>query len=137
MRRRLTGLLLAPLVSVLLVLLVANCRRVSTEDQPISARATTDARTEPGHGVRGRVTTADGAPISTTMVQAESLDAPKQAIPELAVMTGKDGSYWWPLKPGHYRLSVAADGYPRVSREVIVRPGEVARLDFILKKASP
>jgi len=137
MRRPPTGSLLLPLASILLVLVVANCRRVATEDQPISARATTDARTEPGHGVRGQVRTADGAPISTTMVQAESLDAPKQAIPELAVMTGKDGSYWWPLKPGHYRLSVAADGYPRVSREIIVRPGEVAQLDFILKRASP
>jgi hypothetical protein len=71
------------------------------------------------------------------MVQAESLDAPKQAIPELAVMTGKDGGYWWPLRPGRYRLSVAADGYSRLSQEVIVRPGELAQLNFTLKRASP
>jgi hypothetical protein len=68
------------------------------------------------------------------MVYAESLDNPKQAIPEIGVLTNENGNYLWPLRPGRYRLTIKAEGYPPVSREVVVRPNEAAQLDFTLKK---
>jgi Carboxypeptidase regulatory-like domain len=135
MRRLLSSLLLVSVVLALL-LAIAHCR-LASEDQPIAARPRVEPQKAPAYGVRGRVTSAEGAPVIGRMVQAESLDKPKRAIPELAVMTGEDGSYWWPLKPGHYRLSIAAEGYQAAFQEVIVRPDQIAQLDFSLKKAPP
>jgi hypothetical protein len=123
------------LVSLALALLpLVACQRGAREDEMVSSRANAGSQPTSPHGVSGRVTTADGKPIVRTMVQAESLDNPKQAIPEIGVLTGKDGSYLWPLRPGRYRLTIKAEGYPPVSREVVVRPNEAAHLDFTLKK---
>lgn len=133
MRPLLNNLLLVS-ISVVLMMVVTHCR-LASEDQPITAHPGAEPQKAPSYGVRGRVTSAEGATIVGRMVQAESLDKPKRAIPELAVMTGEDGSYWWPLKPGHYRLSVAAEGYLTASQEVVVRPNQIAQLNFTLKKA--
>jgi hypothetical protein len=135
MRRLLGGLLLIFLALALLA--AVKDHRLSGEDQPVSALPGTEAREAPGYGVRGRVTSVEGAPIAGGIVQAESLDEPKQAIPDLGVMTGEDGGYWWPFKPGRYRLSITAKGYQTVSQNVVVRPNELARLDFSLKEAAP
>jgi hypothetical protein len=123
------------LLSVALVLsLGVSCQRGATEDRMGSTAANTGSTKQPAHGVRGRVASAEGKPIVATMVHAESLDNPKQAIPEIGVLTGKDGGYFWPLRPGRYRLTIKAEGYPPTSREVVVRPKETAQLDFTLKK---
>jgi hypothetical protein len=135
MRRVFNNLLLIS-IAVGLIMAVTHCR-LASEDQPITAHPGVEPQRAPSYGVRGRVTSADGAPIAGRLVQAKSLDKPKRAIPELAVMTGEDGSYWWPLKPGHYRLSVAAEGYLTASQEVVVRSNQIAQLDFSLKKAPP
>ena len=135
MRKLLGGWLL---ISLALALSAAvKYDRLAGEDQPVSSLPGTEARKEPGYGVHGRVTNGEGAPIAGTMVQAESLDEPKQAIPDLGVMTGEAGGYWWPLKPGRYRLSITAKGYQTVSQNVVICPNELARLDFSLQKALP
>ncbi len=123
------------LLSVALALsLGVSCQRGATEDRMGSTAADTGSTKQPAHGVHGRVVSADGKPIVRTMVHAESLDNPKQAIPEIGVLTGKDGGYFWPLRPGRYRLTIKAEGYPPISREVVFRPNEAAPLDFTLKK---
>lgn len=123
------------LVALALALLVAlSCPRGAREDETdwIASDAGSPKKTSP-RGVRG-VVSAEGKPIARTVVRAESLDNPKQAIPQLAVKTREDGGYSWPLRPGRYRLTIKAEGYPPVSREVVVRPNEAAQLDFTLKK---
>jgi hypothetical protein len=123
------------LLSVALALsLGVSCQRGATEDRMGAVEPGTVSAKQPAQGVRGRVVGAEGKPIVAAIVHAESLDNPKQAIPEIGVLTGKDGGYFWPLRPGRYRLTIKVEGYPPTSREVVVRPKEAPQLDFTLKK---
>jgi hypothetical protein len=68
------------------------------------------------------------------MISAESLDKPKRPIPELAVVTGQDGSYWWPLREGRYRLSIVTEESQTVSRDIDIRANAVEQLDFTVPR---
>lgn len=91
---------------------------------------------EPGAETRGSVsglaTTAAGAPVAGARVQPRSLDAPSPPIPEIAIRTGADGRFVWPLFAGHYELTVTADGCEPASQRVRVVAGQVSTLAFTL-----
>jgi antitoxin (DNA-binding transcriptional repressor) of toxin-antitoxin stability system len=86
-----------------------------------------------GEGVEGLVT-AGGKPVADLLVTAASLDQPTRAIPELAVLTGADGRYFWPLSPGRYRLSVSPEGFQSASGTATVEAGRRAVVNFELAR---
>lgn len=69
------------------------------------------------------------------LVRAESLDQPSRPIPELGVLTGKDGRYFWPLSPGRYRISVSAEGYQSASGTATFKAGERATLNLTMQRS--
>jgi hypothetical protein len=85
-------------------------------------------------GVTGQIQDDKGSAVAEATVLAASLDVDGPAIPEIAIVSDADGRYEWPLRPGRYKLTVAAEGYERGSRRVVVKAGEVARLDFRLSR---
>jgi hypothetical protein len=85
-------------------------------------------------GVTGQIQDDAGSAVAEAAVLAAPLDADGPAIPEIAIVSDAHGRYEWPLRPGRYKLTVAADGYEPVSNRVVVKAGEVARLDFRLSR---
>jgi hypothetical protein len=83
-------------------------------------------------GVAGRITTVESYPVAGAFVQVSSSGGPGP-VPDIAILSDKDGYYNWALMPGTYELSVSADGYKPVTRRVAVEAGNVATLDFILE----
>ena len=83
-------------------------------------------------GVVGRVTNAAGQPVSGVMIQAVSLGASGPPIPEIAILSGRDGRYAWSLQPGDYELTPSIDGQQGAALRVTVRANKVATLDFQL-----
>ena len=84
--------------------------------------------------VHGRITTRGGTPIAGASVEARSLDQPRTRIPDVGNVSGADGRYTWVLPAGTYEISVSAEGYARVSKEVSVRAAQRDRLDFTLTR---
>jgi hypothetical protein len=83
--------------------------------------------------VRGRVTRVDGSPVADALITPRALDVPSPPIPDLAVVTGRDGRYEWRLTPGHYEITVSADGYRLSTKQVTVTRARVTTLDFTLE----
>jgi hypothetical protein len=103
-------------------------------DTPVSGRDVGGPSTEIGQGVKGRVISPSGNPVTNTLIKAKSLDIPAKPVPEIAILTDGEGYYSWPLRPGDYEITVAADGHEAVSERVTVRPREITQLDFVLSK---
>lgn len=80
-------------------------------------------------GVTGLVT-MDGRPIVNVRIQAKSLDKPSRPIPEIAIITNKEGRYKWPLIAGKYEISVSIDNRPSASQVVTVNPKQTTTLNF-------
>jgi hypothetical protein len=85
-------------------------------------------------GVAGRISDQDGRALEGAAVLAASIGPGGPAVPEIAIVSGADGRYEWPLRAGRYELTAVADGYRRVSKEVTVDSGAVATLDFVLSR---
>ena len=104
-------------------------------DQPVASAAEPgrDAGAGPQEGIEGRVTSADGQPLAGVFVQAESLDEPAVRIPELAIFTGEDGRYLWPLSPGRYRISASLEGREPATGTAAVEAGRRTTLDLTLR----
>jgi len=83
-------------------------------------------------GLMGRVLTPSGKPVAYAAVLVQSLDNPAPAVPGLAVTTGADGRYFWPLPPGHWEITVAAPGGAQQRKTVTVGKSKSAILDFTL-----
>jgi len=81
-------------------------------------------------GVTGFVTTMDGRPIVEAWIQAKSLDKPTNPIPEIAIVTNKEGKYKWPLVAGKYEISVSIDNRQYANKVVTVKPGQTTTLNF-------
>jgi hypothetical protein len=130
------------LAVILLVMSLTSChspgrdKQSEANDRPVSsvAQGRPPSQKDPTFGVRGRVTSSDGTAIPGQMISAESLDKPKRPIPELAVVTGQDGSYWWPLREGRYRLSIVTEESQTVSRDIDIRANAVQQLDFTVPR---
>jgi hypothetical protein len=114
---------------VLAILLTAACQ--DPRQTAVSSDSPSPATAGRGEGVEGLVTAA-GRPVEGLLVTAASLDAPTKPIPELAVLTGADGRYFWPLSPGRYRLSVSPEGLRPASGTATVEAGRRATLNFTL-----
>jgi hypothetical protein len=85
-----------------------------------------------GEGLMGRVLTPSGKPVAYAAVLVQSLDNPAPAVPGLAVTTGADGRYFWPLPPGHWEITVAAPSGAQQRKTVTIGKSKSAILDFTL-----
>lgn len=102
-------------------------------DTPVSDRDPVPSGVQSGRGaLTGRVLAADGKPVAGALVTPVGIgDAPP--VPEIAVSTGADGTYRWPLGPGTYRITVTPSGASPVDGgTVTLAPGGSATLDVRL-----
>ena len=76
-------------------------------------------------GVYGRLVNSKGRPATNVMISAAGIGQDPQPVPELAVMTGSNGDFYWPLRPGKYRISADLPNGEHASAEV--RLGEEGR----------
>ena len=83
-------------------------------------------------GAEGRILDRAGAPLVGVFVQAIGLGPDAPPVPEMAVFSDTGGSWHWDLRPGRYAITFSPSGRSPVTREVVVRGGEVTRLDIRL-----
>lgn len=116
------------LVSLMLIVVPPACA-MSEDDTPVSD----DEAGEPAsirQGTAGLVATASGAPVAGAMIMARSIDSPSRPVPEIAVLSGGDGRFAWPLPPGRYELSALVEGRAGPAVAVTVPPGGVVRVEL-------
>lgn len=121
----------APLLVLIILVGVEGC---GDRNQPVSSDNGGRTGQDIVEGVRGRVLAPNGSPIIDAFIQARSLDVPANPVPDLGVLTQKEGWYSWPLSPGTYSITVSAMGYQPASRSVRVEAGQTTRLDFTLDR---
>ena len=115
---------------MLLVLATSACVQNSS-DVAVDSGPFDERKAGIRQGVQGRITAADGKPVSGAMVVPLSLDADGPPIPEIAILSDADGRYTWPLRPGRYQLTVTTPESEDVARgEVEVVEGQVSELDL-------
>lgn len=102
-------------------------------DAPISNRDDGGGeRAAIGQGVQGRITSSSGHAVSGALIRAKSTDSKARSIPDIAILSDKDGKYAWPLQPGKYDLSVAVEGREPLTKTVEVLSDQITELDFVL-----
>lgn len=89
-------------------------------------------RIQIGQGVRGRILSSVGRPVSGALIKAKSIDPEGAGIPAIAILSDENGKYVWPLQPGRYELSVAVEGNKSVTKPVEVLSEQITELDFVL-----
>lgn len=97
---------------------------MSNDDTPVSD----DGAGEPAgirQGAAGTVVDAAGRPVAGAMIAVRSLDTPSRPVPEIAVLSGGDGRYAWPLPPGRYELAALVGGRAGPAVAVTVPDGAV------------
>ena len=82
--------------------------------------------------MRGRITAREGTPVAGAYVEPRSMDRPRARIPDVGNVSGADGRYEWTLPAGAYEISVAAEGFRRVTKPVTLLGGQATTLDFTL-----
>lgn len=100
-------------------------------DLSVSSDQTATKASQLGQGVRGLVKSASGRPMPGIVVLAKSLDKPAPAIPDIAIVTNANGSYFWSLPPGNYELTFLRDGSKLAARRVVVRQSRVTQMDVL------
>lgn len=83
-------------------------------------------------GIVGRVTMADGQAIADAMVHPQSMDEPRNPIPEMVILTDEDGRFQWRLFPGQYTVTIVVDGYKTASKTIETKPRQAVELNFVL-----
>lgn len=121
------------LVALLGSLALAACAAKPNPDQPVSSDDTIQGQGAAGTGTEiiGVVSDENGTPLAEAGVAVTKGTSP---VPEMLVLTDQDGKYAWGVPAGTYTLTVHKDGYEDLSKEVQVKQGEQAKLDFQLKK---
>jgi protocatechuate 3,4-dioxygenase beta subunit len=112
-----------------------SCAAQPDRDRPVSSEVQNDLAQRHQRGVVGKVTAADGRPITGAVIDAKSLDEPSPPIPERIVLSGAEGRYFWPLLPGDYELRATATGYRAATARVRVEAEELTNADFALDEA--
>jgi len=122
--------------SLCLCLIIATgwCASPSSGDRPENGGNGNSAARQLKEGVSGRITNDARNAVEGAVVVAAPLDPGGPPVPEIAIVSDANGRYQWPLRGGHYELTVVAEGYQRVSKNVAVSAGEVATLDFVLSR---
>jgi hypothetical protein len=111
--------------------LLAGCSS-SNPDQSVSNR---DPQMAPAPGstsmgqVRGRVTTAAGEPLAEAVIAVPEGSA---AVPDMALLTGLDGSFVLSLPPGTFRVEAHKDGYRPQDARVTLAAGETVSVSLVL-----
>ncbi len=82
-------------------------------------------------GVYGRLVNSRGKPAGNVMIGAVGIGGNPQPVPELAVMTSSKGEFYWPLRPGEYRIFADLPNGDHASAEV--RLGEEGRTTVQLR----
>jgi hypothetical protein len=128
------GLLLLLLsVPALIPLVLAVQEGPSGPDTPITSdTAAPGPSATAARGITGLVQAPDGSPVPDVFVAPESLASPPVLLPEIAIVTDRQGVYHWDLPPGPYRLTFTAAGYAATSAHVVVPTAGAARLDVTL-----
>ena len=85
-------------------------------------------------GVRGRVTYANGDPVTGAPILAEALAGTEVAVPDIGVKTSLYGLYAWPLPTGSFKLSVMIDGIIAGAVNVTARRGIVVTADIVIAR---
>jgi hypothetical protein len=83
-------------------------------------------------GVIGQVKARDGEAVVGAMIMPTPLSTVAPPVPEIAIITDKDGRYEWPLPPGPYQITVLIDGFRKQAKKVEIMPSQVSTLDFTL-----
>lgn len=116
------------LVALMLIAVPPACA-MSEGDAPVS----TEDDGEPGdirQGATGSVVSTSGAAVAGAMIVVRSTDTPSRPVPELAVMSGEDGRFAWPLPPGRYELSALVGGRTGPAVAVTVPDGGMVRVEL-------
>ena len=93
---------------------------------PVTARPQTVTGAVFDGGVKGRVATATGEPVSNATITVEGSNRAVAADNNgLFTLTG--------LKAGGYKLRISAVGYETLVAEVRIKDNEVANFDFVLR----
>lgn len=100
---------------------------VSHDEDPQADRAIAE-------GVSGTIKDEGGHAVEGAIVTPKSLDANAPPIPEIAIVSDKDGQYQWPLRPGRYEVTARASGYRDATQQVTVTARTVTTLDFALRR---
>lgn len=107
-------------------------------NQPVSSRDAAIAESPAvSEGVAGVIVDESGAPITDVFVQVVPADSTAGPVPEIAITTDDRGGYEWPLPPGRYVVSIAPTGFAPQTEEVVVEPGRLGELNFVLERAQP
>lgn len=90
------------MLSLLLALAVAGCAGgASPPDSQASASAGGNrAAAAAAQGASGRVVDGAGRPVAGALIEARSLERPPRPLVEIAVLSGADGRFRWPLPAG-------------------------------------
>ena len=99
----------------------------STDDAPQPPRSLAE-------GMTGAIKDENGRALDGATIIPKSLGANGPAVPEIAILSDTNGRYQWRLRPGSYEVTVRADGYQDVTRQVTVSPGAVTTLDVVLRR---
>lgn len=126
------GVLLVVLLALDPTMAVSMAKKSKSISSDDAGQTSADSRVATRVGVAGIVRTAGGTPAAGIVVFAKSLDRPGKPIPEIAIVSGADGAYFWPLKPGRYELTALVDGRRGPPGVVTVPKGGAAQLDLTL-----
>jgi hypothetical protein len=109
-----------------------DCKN-DNNDTPMMSQHGAD--TGPGvvEGVGGLITDACGRPITGAFIRPRGLDEPSPAIPEIAIVSDSQGRYRWRLVPGKYEISVSAEGYRDITKQITIKRGQQVILNFTLE----
>lgn len=116
------------LVASMLIAVPPACA-MQEDDTPVSD----DDAGEPAgirQGAAGSVVSASGGAVAGAMVVARSIDRPSRPVPEIAVLSGEDGRFAWPLPPGRYELSALVGGRTGPAVAVTVPDGGMVRVEL-------
>jgi len=105
-------------------------------DRPVSSRDTPVTESPAvSEGIAGVVVDEGGAPMADVFVQVVPADPAAGPVPDIAITTDDRGRYQWPLRPGRYVVSIAPAGSTPQTKEVVVEPGRLGDLNFVVEAA--
>ena len=96
----------------------------------LEAPVKVDVVLDPGIALEGKVvSTAGGEAVAGARVVLRRENDERREV-----KTDEEGRYTWRLFPGKYDVSVSAQGYGKVTKQVTVKPKQQVILDFTLEK---